>query len=73
MSQVIEPSFLYLSVPEAAIALDVTEGRVRQLLIAEQLHGHKLGEKNWAISAAEIERFKSTRRGPGRPTATAGS
>jgi len=66
---VIEPTFLYLSVPEAAQAIGVTDGRVRQLLLAGELAGHKLGLRNWAIAASEIQRFLKHRRRPGRPTA----
>ena len=57
----IEPKFLYLSVPEASEALGLTGGRVRQLLIAKELRGHKLGTRSWAIPAAEVERFREER------------
>lgn len=63
----LKPSFLYLSVPEAAEALAVTDGRVRQLLLSGELCGHKLGQRNWAIAPVEIERFQQSRRPPGRP------
>lgn len=63
----IQPNFLFLSVPEAAEALVLTEGRVRQLLVAGTIRGNKLGKKNWAIPAGEVERYKRERRPVGRP------
>jgi len=68
----IQPDFLFLSANEAADALGITDARIRQLCIAGDLHGKKLGEKNWAIPACEIDRYKKAvasfeRKGPGRP------
>ena len=69
---VINAKFPYLSVPEVAQALGLTPARVRQLLISKEIHGEKLGVKNWAIEPREVERYKQTvstadRTGPGRP------
>jgi hypothetical protein len=47
----------YLSVNEAADALSLTVGRIRQLLIANEIHGQKLNEKAWAIELREIKRY----------------
>jgi excisionase family DNA binding protein len=65
------PQFPYLSVEKAAAALSVTEGRVRQILRAGELHGEKLGRHAWAIPVAEIERYQAVRHGPGRRPSTA--
>jgi len=67
----LKPKFLFLSVREAADALSVTEGRIRQILRAGDLRGEKLGEHAWAIPAGEIERYQKVRRGPGRRSAIA--
>ena len=53
----------YLSVTEAADLLGVSVGRVRQLLIAGDLKGHKLGEKAWAIHPTEVARRRLERNG----------
>jgi excisionase family DNA binding protein len=47
----------WLSVNEAATMLGLTVGRIRQLLIAEELRGRKLNEKAWVIDRREVERF----------------
>jgi excisionase family DNA binding protein len=47
----------WLSVNEAADMLGLTVGRIRQLLIAEELRGKKLNAKAWVIDRREIERF----------------
>ena len=57
---------------EAASLLGLTESRVRQLLRSRQMVGQKLNQRAWAISAAEVARYKAARerRGKtsGRPT-----
>ncbi len=55
------PKFPYLSTTEAAALLNLTVGRVRQLLIAGSLKGHKLGEKNWAIHRRDLAAFRKRR------------
>lgn len=59
-----DANFRFFSVPEAALELDLTDGRIRQLLLAGEIKGHKLGgsdRQNWAIPAEEIERIKAER------------
>ena len=56
----------YMSTQEAAGSLGVTDGRVRQMLIAGELAGQKLGQRSWAIPSAEVDRIKK-RRDP-KPT-----
>ena len=51
--------FPFASVSETAEMLGITDGRVRQLLLSGDLHGHKLGEKSWAIPVYEIRRYQS--------------
>ena len=48
----------WMSTQEAATALGVSPGRVRQLLLAGQLPGEKLG-RDWMIRRADLERFKA--------------
>jgi hypothetical protein len=50
----------YLSVNEAAEALSLTVGRIRQLLLADELHGQKVNKKAWAIELREIKRYAKT-------------
>lgn len=56
----------FLSVEEAAAVLDLTEGRIRQLLRATEMRGQKLGRYAWAIPRSEVERLKSS-RDPNKP------
>ncbi len=73
MSTLQSAQFDFCSVPEAAKILGLTDGRIRQLILAEErmpgtgLKAHKLGEKNWAIPTTEVERFKKVTPRPGRP------
>lgn len=55
-----------MTTTEAAARLGVNQSRVRQLLLAKELHGEKIG-RDWHITAAEVARFARERRGPGRP------
>ena len=55
-----------LSVAEAASELTASEAYVRRLLLRERLYGIKVGTV-WAILPDDLEAFKRTRRGPGRP------
>jgi excisionase family DNA binding protein len=50
----------WMSTEEAAADLGVTvsPGRVRQLLLAGQLRGEKLG-RDWMIRRVHLERFKA--------------
>lgn len=56
----------WLTVQEAADALGVSPGRVRQLIVEKRIHGQKFGPA-WAISTAEVERFRQLDRPPGNP------
>jgi hypothetical protein len=55
-----------LSVVEAATELSASEAYVRRLLLRQRLYGIKVGPV-WAIFPEDLEAFKRTRRGPGRP------
>lgn len=57
----------YLSTAEAADALRLSDSRVRQLLIAGEMRGVKVGKFAWVIDRSEVERVRTARRGPGRP------
>lgn len=47
----------WLSVNEAANLLDLTTGRIRQLLLSGELSGKKLNEKAWVIDRRDVEKF----------------
>ena len=49
----------FMSVVEAAEAIGVSGAYVRQLLLKGDLTGQKLGESTWAITAAEVDRFRN--------------
>lgn len=48
----------FLSVNEAASELQVSVGRIRQLLLKKSIAGRKLNDRAWAIPRSEIERRK---------------
>ncbi len=52
----------WMSTAQAAEALGVSPGRVRQLLLARQLPGRKLG-REWLIRRADIRRFMALPHG----------
>ncbi|NIA07356.1 MAG: helix-turn-helix domain-containing protein [Actinobacteria bacterium] len=54
-----------LTVQEVAKELDVTDGRVRQLLLAGRLKGRKAG-RDWRIHPKDLGAVRH--RPPGRPT-----
>jgi excisionase family DNA binding protein len=57
----------WMTTQEAAAALGVTVGRIRQLLGTAQLPGRKLG-RDWVIRRVDLERFKALPPGTrGRP------
>ncbi len=59
-----------MDVKEAAAALGVTAGRVRQLAQAGQLPGTRLGGPDrgvWVFRRADVEQFARVKRRPGRP------
>ena len=58
----------FMSVGEAADEIGISGARVRQLLLAGELTGQKLGERMWAIPVAEVKRFRDRPApGTGRP------
>ena len=59
-----DSQFQFMSVAEAEEALDLTGGRIRQLLLCGELLGHKLGGNAWAIPYLEIQRYKEAKDGP---------
>lgn len=63
----------YLSTEEAAVALGLTDGRIRQMLRAGELIGEKLGRRSWAIPSSEIDRFKRQRVAESAAKSTSGS
>ena len=54
----------YLSCQEAADLLGVNDSRIRQMLLAKEIHGQKLGKRVWAIPSSEIERVLKDRNEP---------
>ncbi len=66
MSTVPTAGFDFLSVTETAADLGLTVGRIRQLLLAGEMDGHKLGKKLWAIPRSEVEKQKRLRKTPPR-------
>jgi excisionase family DNA binding protein len=69
MSTMSLPAKVFLSVDEAATALGVTTGRIRQMLRGEELRGEKLNERAWAVYRDSLEKHAKTQKigGPGRP------
>ena len=61
-----------LSASEAAAELKASDAYVRRLLLTRRLYGIKVGPV-WAILPEDLERFKSMRRGPGRPRGSGGT
>ncbi len=52
----------WMSTAQAADALGVSTGRVRQLLLARHLPGRKLG-REWLILRADLRRFMALDQG----------
>jgi hypothetical protein len=59
-------TFPFRSVPQTAVLLGICDGLVRQLLIAGELRGQKLGVKHWVIHVRDIERCRKKRLGQGK-------
>jgi excisionase family DNA binding protein len=53
----------FISVTEAARMLNVTGGRVRQMLLAGHLQGTKLGGATWMLKRQHVEKILEKRRG----------
>lgn len=56
-----------MSVAEVAQMLNVTDSRVRQLLLAGQLSGQRVG-RDWVVLRADVVAFMSRPRRRGRPS-----
>lgn len=54
-----------LSVTKVSAELNISRGRVIQLITAEKLSAQKVG-REWAITRPELERFKLLERKPGK-------
>ena len=54
-----------LSVKDAAVALDLSEPRIKQMIYRDELKAEKVGNQ-WIIFESDLE-FVKTRREPGRP------
>lgn len=48
----------FVGTSEAAKLLNVTDGRIRQLIRATELRAIKIAPRFWAISLKEIDRYK---------------
>ncbi|HEY0889444.1 MAG TPA: helix-turn-helix domain-containing protein [Nocardioides sp.] len=55
-----------IAVKDAAQRLGVSESRIRQLLIAGDLNGRRIG-RAWLVDADDIARLQGQQRRPGRP------
>ncbi len=58
---------VFISVQEAAELIGCTRGRVRQLLIDEEILGEKLGERTWAVVQKSAEKYAKREYTTGRP------
>ena len=47
----------YLSTQQVAARLGLTDGRIRQMLLAGEIEARKLGQRVWAIPVSEVERL----------------
>lgn len=63
MSTVLK-SETYVSTQEAAERLGLTDGRIRQMLLADEIKAQKFGQRTWAIPLSEVERLKKQRAAP---------
>jgi len=51
---------------ECAKLLGISQARVRQLILNNQLRAKKMG-RDWIIEKEDVEKFSTQRRKPGRP------
>jgi excisionase family DNA binding protein len=54
----------YRSTQEAATALELTDGRIRQLIRAKEILAERLGDRAWAIPSSEVDRVRKLRSNP---------
>lgn len=57
----------FITLTEAAEEIGLTTGRLRQLLRAGKIKGHKFGPRAWVISEKEVKRLKKEPQTTGRP------
>lgn len=65
------PRGTYYSITDAAEAVGVTTGRLRQLIRADKLIGIKISERAWLIPKREVTRLKKSGSKLGRPRSAA--
>jgi hypothetical protein len=61
------PAKPYLSVPDAAVILGCTEGRVRQLIYASEINAIKLNAHAWAVERKSLNKYAEKDIVRGRP------
>jgi excisionase family DNA binding protein len=54
----------FLSAQEVAVALGLTDGRVRQMVKSGLIHAERLGQRSWAIPSSEVDRLRKSRENP---------
>jgi phage antirepressor YoqD-like protein len=57
MASDLEKANVLINVNQAAKILGCTTGRIRQLLLAEQLPGRKVTETSWILAKKDVERY----------------
>lgn len=63
----IQSGAVFVSVDEAAEIMGCTAGRVRQMLRAGELEGHKVSERAWIVKRESAEKNAEKPDGSGRP------
>jgi len=63
----IEKKSVFVSAEEAADIMGCTAGRVRQMLRAGDLEGHKVSERAWIVNRESAEKHAEKPEGSGRP------
>lgn len=57
----------FYNVREAAAVIGVTPGRVRQMLVDNEIKGVRANPRAWLISKKEVERVAKIEHSTGRP------
>lgn len=63
----IQKKSVFVSVEEAAEIMGCTGGRVRQMLRAGELDGHKINARAWIVHRESAEKNAEKPEGSGRP------
>lgn len=63
----IQEKSIFVSVDEAAEIMGCTPGRVRQMLRAGDLEGHKVSERAWIVNRDSADKHAEKPEGSGRP------